>query len=223
MTIVYHTEFEQGSGDWITRRCGMLTASEVKHIITPTLKVADNDKSRQHLYELLAQRITSYVEPQYIGDAMLRGQQDEIWARELYAEKYAPVTECAFVTNDKLGFTLGYSPDGLVGDDGLIEVKSRCQKYQVQTIIEGVMPAEYSLQVQFGLLVSERKWCDFISYSSGLPMFVTRVMPDPVVAKALVDAAIGFHVAMEAKRQIYETSAARFHPTERREYGTEII
>lgn len=223
MTIVYHTEFEQGSGDWTARRCGMLTASEVNRIITPTLKRADNDKSRQHLYELLAQRITSYVEPQYISDAMLRGEQDEIFARELYSEKYSAVTECAFITNDKFGFTIGYSPDGLVGDDGLIEVKSRSQKYQVQTIIEGAMPDEYSLQVQFGLLVSERKWCDFVSYSSGLPMFVTRIFPDPLVAGALVDAAIGFHAAMEVKRQTYETSAARFFPTERREYGTEII
>jgi hypothetical protein len=223
MTIVYHTDFEQGSGDWTARRCGMLTASEVKHIITPTLKRADNDKSRQHLYELLAQRITNYVEPHYIGDAMMRGQQDEIWARELYAEKYAPVTECAFITNDKLGFMLGYSPDGLVGDDGLIEVKSRAQKYQVQTIIEDAMPVEYSLQVQFGLLVSERKWCDFVSYSSGLPMFVARILPDPVVASAIVSVASDFHASIAEKIRDYETSAARFHATERREYGIDII
>jgi len=223
VTITYHTDFEQGSGDWMARRCGMLTASEVKHIMTPTLKRADNDKSRQHLYELLAQRITCYVEPQYIGDAMLRGQQDEIWAREMYGEKYAPVTECAFITNDKFGFTLGYSPDGLVGDDGLIEVKSRSQKYQVQTIIEDAMPTEYLLQVQFGLLVSERRWCDFVSYSSGLPMFVTRVMPDPVVVEAIVTAATDFHAAIAQKLQVYSTSAARFHATERREYGTDII
>lgn len=73
-----------------------------------------------------------------------------------------------------MGFTLGYSPDGLVGDDGLIEAKSRVQKYQFQAIIEHVasgsasVPAEFVMQLQTGLLGSECQWIDFISYSNGL-------------------------------------------------------
>jgi hypothetical protein len=96
----------------------LLTASEFDRILTPTLKIADNPKSRAHLWEMAAQRITGYVEPQYISDAMLRGQEDEIIARDLYSKHYAKVEQCGFVTNDKWGFTLGCSPDGLVGDDG---------------------------------------------------------------------------------------------------------
>jgi hypothetical protein len=110
----------QGSEEWLAERCGLLTASEMKLILTPTLKIAANDKERAHLYELLAQRITGYVEPHYVSDDMLRGQLDEVEARNIYAKNYAPVTDIGFITNNKWGFTIGYSPDGLIGDDGLL-------------------------------------------------------------------------------------------------------
>ena len=81
MTITYHRDLIQGSDEWLAARCGLLTASEMKLILTPTLKIAANDKTRAHVYEIAAQRITRYVEPTYIGDDMLRGQEDEIIAR----------------------------------------------------------------------------------------------------------------------------------------------
>ena len=223
MTITYHNDFEQGSGEWAARRCGMLTASEMELIITPTLKVANNDKQRSHLYELLAQRNSGYVEPQYVSDAMLRGENEEIAARELYSEKYAPAKECAFVTNDRFGFNIGFSPDGLVGEDGLIEVKSRRQKFQAQTIIEGILPPEFSLQIQTGLLVSEREWCDFISYSGGMPMFVLRIEPDPAVQNAIVEAATAFEKQLNEKLAIYQSQASKFHQTERKDYEEIIL
>ena len=192
MTMKIHADLAQGSDEWKAARCGLITASEMKLILTPSLKPASNEKERAHLWELLAQRITGYVEPQYVSDDMLRGQEDEIQARALYAEHYAPVTECGFITNDVWGFTIGYSPDGLVGDDGLIECKSRRQKYQMQTIVEWAVPDEFILQIQTGLLVSGRQWCDFVSYCGGLPMAVLRVHPDTVIHEAIVAAAAGF-------------------------------
>lgn len=198
MTITIHDAVEQGSDEWHALRCGMLTASNIKHIMTPTLKVASNDKTRQHVYEIAAQRITRYVEPQFISDDMLRGYRDEALARELYAARYERhVTQVGFITRDFGGFTIGYSPDGLVGDDGLIEIKSRLQKYQVQTISSCEMPAEYMLQVQCGLLVTGRDWCDFISYCGGLPMFVHRVRYDAEVCAAINDAAEAFEARVQ--------------------------
>lgn len=220
--ITIHNDLIQGSEEWHAARCGLLTASEVKLIITPTLKVADNAKTRVHLWELAAQRITNYVEPTYIGEAMLRGHEDEIFARALYAERYAPVEEVGFVTNSKWGFTLGCSPDGLVGTDGMIEAKSRCQKYQVQTIVEeyreGLIPEEYVLQVQAGLLVTGRQWCDFLSYSGGMPMAVIRVHADPVMQDAIIEAAAKFEARIsEAIADFHAAIAARGYPaTERR-------
>lgn len=222
MTITYHTDLIQGSEDWHAARCGLLTASEMCRIITPTLKVAENPKSRAHLWELLAQRITSYVEPSYVSDAMLRGHEDEILARAEYAKHFAPVEECGFVTNDRFGFTLGCSPDGLVGDDGMIECKSRGQKFQVQTIVEyhesGNAPEDFMLQVQTAMLVTERRWCDLISYSGGLPMATMRVHADRKVQDAITDAAAKFEARISACLADYRDALASdptLIPTER--------
>jgi len=221
MTVTYH-DVEQGSIDWHNLRCGILTASEMKLIITPGLKVADNDNVKTHLYELLAQRVTKYVEPHFESFDMERGKFDEEHARAKYAAEYAPVEEVGFITNDKLGFTIGYSPDGLVGDDGLIEVKSRVQKHQMKTLVEyvadGKIPPDYLIQCQTGLMIAERGWLDFISYSGGMKMPVVRVYPDPVIQEAIGNAAIAFEARLNEKLEIYNkliASDARLIATER--------
>ena len=221
--VVLHDAVIQGSEEWHQMRCGLLTGSEFGLILTPTLKIAANAKERAHLWEIAAQRISQYVEPSYVGDAMLRGKDDEIEARNLYAKHFAPVQEVGFVTNDKWGFTLGCSPDGMVGVEGLIESKSRVQKYQIQTIVEhyetGAIPAEYMLQVQGEMLVCERQWCVFISYSGGLPMAVIRVHPSPEVQDAIVQAAAKFEARINEVIADYHAALKaepKFIPTERR-------
>jgi hypothetical protein len=222
--ITYHDAVEQGSAEWLALRCGLLTASEMKLIVTPTLKAASNDKERAHLYELLAQRITGYVEPRYVSDDMLRGMEDEIEARLQYAKTYAPVQEVGFITNDKWGFTIGYSPDSLVGDDGLIECKSRNQKHQIRTLVDYVsadtIDPDYMIQVQTGLMVSERKWCDLVSYCGGLPMATVRVYPHSGYQDAILSAATLFEQrladAMEKYKYTLALPKARLIPTERK-------
>jgi len=222
--VKYHADVVQGDTEWHQMRCGVLTASETKLIVTPTLKAASNDKERAHMWELLGQRITGYVEPRYISDDMLRGQEDEIEASMLYAKKYAPVQECGFITNDKWGFTIGYSPDGLVKPDGLIECKSRGQKHQIRTLVDYVsadtIDPDFMIQVQTGLMVSERKWCDLISYCGGLPMATVRVLPDEKIQAAILEAATAFEARLAAAHDKYLTvmkSNARPIATERKE------
>lgn len=222
MPIIHHDDLIQGSDEWHQIRCGLLTASEMKLVLTPTLKLANNEKTRAHAWELAAQRINEYVEPTYIGDAMLRGHEDEILARNLYSERIAPVTETGFVTNDKWGFTLGCSPDGLVSDDGLIEVKSRVQKYQVQTIVEhyrdGSAPGEFMMQLQTALLVCERQWIDLTSYSGGMPMWPIRVKADPKIQEAIEEAAGQFEAVIQEIIADYKAAieaASLVIPTER--------
>lgn len=218
--IHYHPDLIQGSEEWHAARCGLLTASEMKLIVTPTFKAASNDKERAHLYELLAQRITKYVEPSYISDDMLRGQEDEIDARILYAQHHAPVTDMGFITNDRWGFLIGCSPDGLVGDDGMIECKSRRQKYQIETWLTEGVPTNYVIQVQTALLVTERQWCDFISYSGGLPMRVVRAYPDEKIQAIIIDAATAFETRIQAAHDRYHAlirdEGGRLIQTERR-------
>lgn len=224
--VRYHPQVIQGSDEWLQLRCGVLTASEMKKIITPTLKVANNEHTRAHAYELAFQRISQHVEPQYVSDAMLRGQEDEIYARAEYTEHFAPVTEMGFITSNRFGFTIGYSPDGLVGDDGLIECKSRGGKFQVQTIATDEVPDEYMMQLQTGLLVSGRKWIDFISYAGGLPMFVKRVEPDPTIQEAIIRAACDFEAKVQDVIREYHATLARMPKvinTERREYQEIVV
>lgn len=217
--IKYYPEMVQGSDEWLQARCGLLTASEMKLILTPTLKIASNDKEKSHLFELLAQRVTRHVEPHYISDDMLRGIEEEVEAKILYSTYYGSVQDVGFITNDEWGFTIGFSPDGIVGDDGFIECKSRRQKYQVETIINGDMPIDYELQVQTGLLVSGRQWCDFISYSGGLPMATIRIEPDYEVQEAIIAAACAFERRLSFRLEQYHQalrSSARLVPTERK-------
>lgn len=234
MGIKYHYDLIQGTPDWLQARCGLLTASEMEKCITPAkLAVANNDKSRTHVFELAAQRVNQYVEPSYMSYDMERGVIDEIEARELYSARYSPVQQCGFITNDKWGFTLGMSPDGLVNaadgfeeTDGQIEVKSRSQKYQFETIVSDVMPTDYLIQVQTGLLVTGRDWCDFISFCSGMPMFTKRVHADSKVQAAILDAAEIFEKQIAAAVAVFQhrigDESARFIPTERRPQPEEI-
>ncbi|MGX7708005.1 YqaJ viral recombinase family protein [Methylobacterium sp. Gmos1] len=214
MAVRIHTDLIQGTDEWIAARCGLLTASEMSLIITPAkLQAARNDKERAHLYELLAQRVTRYVEPHYVSDDMLRGHDDEQEALRLYGLHRAPVQQVGFITNDRWGFTIGYSPDALVGEDGTVEVKSRRQKYQVETFIlhvpNGSIPADFLIQVQTGLMVSERKWCDFLSYSGGLPMVPVRVFPDERIQSAIAETAEAFeHRLADAMAQYRDAVAA---------------
>lgn len=216
MTITYHPDVVQGSEEWVAMRCGLITASEMHLLLTPTLRRADNDKQRAHLYELAAQRITQHVEPHYVSEDMLRGHTDEVEARILYAEHYAPVREVGFVTNDSFGFTLGCSPDGLVGDDGQIEIKSRRQKCQIETILGLGVPAGYMPQIQTALLVTGRAWLDFISYSGGLPMVVCKVRPDAEIQAAILEAAGAAEKAISKMVADFKVKSRGLIPTERR-------
>ena len=211
----------QRSPEWYAARCGMLTCSEIENIITPAkLQYADNRTSRWHLYELLAQRVTKYVEPHYISFDMMRGYDDELDAKRYYADNIAPVQDCGFITNDEFGFTLGYSPDGLVGDDGVVEVKGHLQRIHLEILMSGKMPDDCMIQVQGGLLVSRRKWCDFISFCGGMPMSPVRVVADAAVQRAIVLAATTFHEKLDALMTSYNdicsNGLVKMIPTERR-------
>lgn len=218
MKIQHFPALEQGSEEWLAARCGMLTASEMKLIMTGTGRPAVNDKARAHLWELLAQRVTGYVEPHYISDDMLRGHEDEIEARALYAQHYAPVQAMGFVVRDFGAYRIGCSPDGLVGDDGMIECKSRRQKFQAETIASGAMPDDFAHQVQTALLVTGRAWCDFVSYCGGMPMVTIRVAADAAHQARVIEAAEAFEDQLAEKLAAYRHHARRLRtlPTERR-------
>ncbi|RDI13489.1 YqaJ-like recombinase protein [Rhodococcus sp. AG1013] len=178
-------------------------------------ETASNDTSRSVTALLVAERITNWTDPTYISDDMLRGIEDEPRARDIYAEHFAPVRETGIMIRDDNGVRIGYSPDGLVGDDGLIEVKSRRQKKQVETVISGHPPAENMAQLQCGLLVSGRKWIDYISYSGGMHLWVKRVYPDQRWFDAITAAVHAFEENAAEMIRLYEESVVGLPLTER--------
>ena len=206
----YHYEVEQGTEEWLRLRLGKITASTAKQLLTPTFKIAKNDKVRTLAYHLASERITGRIEPNVTTYDMERGHIEEVFARDLYSEKYSHVKECGFIEN---GF-LGYSPDGLVGEHGLIEIKSRRSKYQVQTIIDGQMPSEYMIQCQVGLMVSEREWIDFIQYSNGMHMFVQRIERDDDLITKITDATVDMEATIKELVEDYRVKSAQYHEAE---------
>lgn len=216
MTLHTYPDVIQGTDEWYDQRRGLVTASVVGKLVTPkTMKTAGNDESRGLAALLVAERITGWTDPTYIGDDMLRGIEDEPRARDLYSKTYAPVTEIGFMARDDWGFTIGYSPDGLVGDDGLIETKSRRPKKHLQTILSGEVPAENMPQIQAALLVSGREWCDYLSYCGGMPMWRKRVRPDKQWFEALVAAVEAFEKEAAEMIALYDVATAGLPQTER--------
>ncbi|MEW2011472.1 lambda exonuclease family protein [Microbacterium sp. NPDC078814] len=223
MTLTTYAELEQGTDDWLAARCGLLTASTIGKLITPTtLKVADNETSRGLTLQLAAERITGHVEFVYPTADMQRGTDDEPFARDAYAEHFAPVEQVGFMVRDFGGYKIGYSPDGIVGEDGLIEIKSRRPKEHLKTVLKGLPPLENMAQMHAGMLVSGREWCDYISYSAGLPLWVKRVYPDTRWVNAITTAAEAFEINVTNIVNNFTTATNGLPATERRASIEEI-
>lgn len=216
MTLTVFEQLEQGSDEWLAARCGLVTASTVGQLITTkTVKPAVNDYSRGLTATLTAERITGHVEPMQTSRAMERGTLDEPYARDYYSGHYAEAVEVGFMVRQFDGYSIGYSPDGLVGDDGLIEIKSRAQKKHLQTILANEAPLENMAQMQAGLLVSGRDWCDYVSFCSGMPLWTKRVSPDQKWFDAIHAAVQAFEQNAELMIATYSNLTADCPPTER--------
>lgn len=225
MALKIYNNVLQGTDQWLELRRGIVTASTVGKLLTETGRPASNDTSRRHTLTLVAERITGEIEPVWENADMERGHMVEPIARNLYAAKFAegePVSEVGFMTRDDWGWVLGYSPDGLVGDHGLIEVKAPRAKGHIATILADQMPAHHMAQVQAGLLVSGREWCDFVSYHGGLPPFVKRIYADAKWAEAIVDAVSAFEQRADEMLHNFDTATRGMPSTEPLTYGVEL-
>jgi hypothetical protein len=175
-----------------TMHSGRTTAAaDAAATAEPVLRVADNDTSRALIHTLAAERIRRAGEDTPMTSDMWRGVDSEPYAREAY-ERHAgvEVVEIGFQIRDLDGARIGYSPDGLVGDDGCIEIKAPRAKTHVATVLADDVPAQYVPQLQAALFVSGRAWCDFISFAGGLHLFPKRVYPDASWQAVIRDAVL---------------------------------
>lgn len=190
MEIKYYENLVQGSEEWLNARLRIITASQVGKLVTPkTKKIANNEDSRGIVYEKLAERITGRTDDFFLSKYMDIGNNFEPFARDLYSEKVSPVREVGFIVRDFGDFKIGYSPDGLVDEgEGLIEVKCPSRNIHVKGICSGGIPAMYTMQMQTGMLVTGRKWCDYVSYFNGMKLNVVRMHADEELQDLIVEA-----------------------------------
>lgn len=191
--------------------------------LPPVYSVADNDTSRAITATLAAERVTGFTEDTPMSRDMYRGVWSEPFARDLYSGHYEQAVEVGFMRRDEDGWTLGYSPDGLVGEDGLIEIKAPRSKTQLLTAITDEVPAHYMAQCQAGLLVSGRKWLDFVSYVGGMHIYVKRVTPDPQWFAVIEAACCTFETNAAALVDTYSKRVEGRPVAERIDFDLEVI
>ena len=172
---------EQGTDAWHQLRLGKVTASRVADIMAKT-KTGVSASRGNYLIELALQRVTGTIEPMYTNEAMAWGTATEPQARVAYEVKTSNfVDQIAFVEHDIIEW-FGCSPDGLVGKDGLIEIKCPNSATHWATIKDGKPPNKYVIQMQTQMACTGRKWCDFVSFDPRMPersqLFICRVERD---------------------------------------------
>lgn len=193
-------EIEQGSADWLAMRLGIVTCSELDCLLVSGKGEAGFGVAAfTYMDQLIGERITGEAaELPFSTRATERGHELEGKARELYrARTDLSYEEVGIILNHGIG----YSPDALVGDDGLTEVKTKLPKFQVGVILAGEIPKEHFAQCQGGLWVSEREWIDFISYWPGMPLFIKRAYRDEEYIRKLAERVSTFHEIMEARME----------------------
>lgn len=215
MALRLYPGIVQLSDEWWAVRRGIVTSSVIGRLITPAkLAVAGNEAARAVVAALTAERITGRTDQGGMSWDMIRGREHEPYARDAYSTNHAAVREMGFMARDDWGFSIGWSPDGLVGDDGCIEIKCPRAKGHLATIVADEVPVEHTAQIQTALLVSGRAWCDFVSFYGGMPLYRKRVLPDPRWREAIVAAVTAFEEQAEHLAAAYRAAAEGLPATE---------
>ena len=158
---------EQGSAEWLSLRLGKVTASKVSDVLSKGRGSAPSKMSETYMIELIAEVLTGNSKPFFENDAMRWGTETEPQARAMYAvnNDFVDVKEVAFVEHNE---QVGISPDGLIGDKGLLEIKCPNTTTQLKRALSDDYSADYKAQIQMQLWVTEREWCDFLSFDPRL-------------------------------------------------------
>ena len=202
-----HHEVEQGSAVWFTLRAGIPTASEFNRILTPK-KLELSKSAEPYMHRLLAEWMTGQVFETETTLWMSQGVTMEEKAVQYYElTQGVEVQECGFCTTDD--GMIGASPDRFVGENGLLEVKCPMAPTHVGYLLNAELPEEYVLQVQGQLFVTQRQWCDFLSYYSGLPPLLLRVLPDYRYQEALERTLGEFVSKLQHYRAVLEEMRAK--------------
>lgn len=193
---------EQGTPEWHAARRGKVTASRVADVIAKT-KSGPSASRGNYMAELLCERLTGESAPCFMNDAMRWGTEKEPEARAAYCFHHdAEVEQIAFVDHPTID-NAGASPDGLIGEDGLLEIKCPLTATHLDTLASGKPAQKYITQMQWQMACTGRQWCDFVSYDPRLPeamrLFVVRIPRDPAFIAELETEVSAFLSELDVK------------------------
>ncbi len=186
MSLQVFKDLEQNSEAWLLARCGIPTASGFSDVIASGRGGAPSKTRQTYLYKLTGERITGKPAENYRNSYMDRGHEVEDQARawyELVSE--TTVEQVGFVRCDER--RIGCSPDGLIGNDGALEIKSVAPHLLIPILLSGEFPSEHRAQTQGALWVTGRQWIDCVAFYPGMPGLKTRATRDePYIASLAV-------------------------------------
>lgn len=188
MKIYGPQEVVQGSDEWLRLRFGKVTASELGNLLTPEFKARTGETPKTYLYTKIAEQWGGALLPGFSAFSTDQGAELEMEARARFEFDHScDISRVGFVeTDDQL---CGCSPDGLIGEDGGIEIKCPQKVNHVRYLIEQTLPKDYACQVHCSLYVTQRPWWVFLSYHRGFPLFAVKVMRDDSIC-AKIDSAV---------------------------------
>lgn len=175
------SDIEQGTAEWFAQRCGKATASRIADIIAKT-KSGYSTSRANYMAQLVVERMTNQVAESYSNAAMEWGVLNEPFARAAYEAKAGVLVDQVGAIDHPRIERSAASPDGLVGDDGCLEIKCPNTATHIDTMLGESVAGKYYTQMQWQMACTERSWCDFVSFDprmpEGLQLFVKRVDRD---------------------------------------------
>lgn len=192
----------QGTPEWLQLRVGKVTASRVADVIART-KTGYGASRANYMAELIAERLTGVPADKFTNAAMQWGTDNENAARSEYAIRNGSIVdEIAFVNHPLIPMS-GASPDGLIGEIGLVEIKCPNTSTHIDTLLGGKVPEKYITQMHWQMACTGRQWCDFVSYDPRLPkdmqLFVRTVERDSTLIASLEEQVEEFIAEIDAK------------------------
>ena len=195
-------EITQGSDAWFAQRLGKVTASRVADVIAKT-KTGYSTSRDNYMAQLVCERMTNTVAESYSNSAMAWGTETEPLARAAYeAHADVLVDEVAMIPHPTIE-AAGASPDGIVGDIGLLEIKCPNTATHIDTLLSQTVPSKYNTQMQWQMACTGLQWCDFVSFdprmTDGLQLFVKRVPRDDAYIQMLEEEVKKFLAELDGK------------------------
>lgn len=193
---------EQRSNEWFNARLGKVTGSRVADLMAKT-KTGYSASRANYMAELVVERLTGQQAERFTNAAMQWGTDVEPQARAAYEFLTdRPVVETGFVLHGSI-LDFGASPDGLVADDGLVEIKCPNTATHIETLLNEAVPGKYVTQMQAQMACTGRAWCDFVSFDPRLPgdmqMWISRVQRDDAMIADMEREISAFLNELEAK------------------------